>query len=347
VAKTPVAVPAGRVLPAEFLLNPLSLGELVHPPRGADVFPAVLLSGAEGSGKASLAWGWGCALNCQAPGVSGRACGTCRSCRRFLDGQHPDLCHLAVGEDSQGVKIEQVRDLQARLDYRPFEATWRLVVLERVESMSEGAANCLLKTLEEPPPQTIFALLTTNHAKVLPTIHSRCRIFKLLPVEEARLTEWLVRHGAAQHQAALAARLTEGAPGRALARLADKPWWTLREQALQQFALITSGQVSPASLAEAADGVVKSYGTSGRARLVDYLSVGVGWCRDGLLVSQGAPAGLLLNVDREAPKAPGRCWTRAVDLLVDARLQIEGYTNARMVFTLLFQQLHELFAKQP
>ncbi len=348
----PVVPPAGRTLPGEFLLNPVGLHALTKRPSGPDVFPSVILSGAEGMGKGTLAAAWACALNCLTITEGQRACGTCRQCRRLLEGQHPDLVALAMAGESTQIKVEQVRDLQDRLAYRPFEAQWRVVTVERADALSEGAANCLLKTLEEPPPQTVFVLQTQNHAQMLPTIQSRCRVFKFLPIDEAQLSAWMAARGHAEERAVLAARLAGGAPGRAIGLLTDKAWWAARESTLDIYRQLTSGRLNPQTVAELSDQYAKALPSSGaRAKLLQHFDIAVSFMRDGLLLQEDASMSKrVYNVDQvDALQAvvkrggAGR-WVRTIQQMLDARLQVEGNVNGKMVVALLFRQVADNFA---
>jgi len=104
----------------------------------------------------------------------------CPSCRKIIRQIHPDCLCLEPGEGS--IKIDQIRDLQSRLIYRPFEGKWKVVMLDGAEKMTVQAANCLLKSLEEPLPDTTFILITQDLRVLLPTIVSRCQILRFQPL---------------------------------------------------------------------------------------------------------------------------------------------------------------------
>ena len=98
------------------------------------------------------------------------ACGTCLSCRKSDDGNHPDL--QIIRPSGAWIKIDQIRELQKRIIYRPLEGVRKIYILTEAERMNLEAANCLLKTLEEPPADSVLILLTTNLDALLPTIRS-------------------------------------------------------------------------------------------------------------------------------------------------------------------------------
>jgi DNA polymerase-3 subunit delta' len=117
-------------------------------------------------------------LNCTEPGLGIQdsgfdACGKCASCARIERGVHPDVLIVEPG-DSGAIKIEQIRDVIERAAYRPFEGRRRVVIIDDADTIVSGAQNALLKTLEEPPPASVFILLTSRADLLLPTVRSRC-----------------------------------------------------------------------------------------------------------------------------------------------------------------------------
>ena len=100
------------------------------------------------------------------------ACGVCSACVRIARGIHPDVQLLAPG-DTGAIKIEQVRDVVDRSAYRPFEGVRRVVIIDEADALVGAAQNALLKTLEEPPPSSVFILITARPDALLPTVRSR------------------------------------------------------------------------------------------------------------------------------------------------------------------------------
>lgn len=138
-------------------------------PRGEpDLAPGLLLTGQRGSGKTSSARILAAALNCEHPVE--RPCTQCPSCRAVASGR--SLAVMEVDAASNG-GVEQIRRLRDLVSYQA-PGEWRVVILDEVQSMSRDAWNAMLKVLEEPPPSTVFAMLTTEPSKVLPTVISRC-----------------------------------------------------------------------------------------------------------------------------------------------------------------------------
>jgi DNA polymerase III subunit delta' len=139
--------------------------------------PSLIFAGPTGGGKRATAVALAQALNCLEPGTptaeSVDACGRCSACRRIARGIHPDVLLVEPG-DSGTIKIDQVRDVIDRTAYRPFEGTRRVVIIGEADAVVDAAQHALLKTLEEPPPSSMFVLVTARPDALLPTVRSRC-----------------------------------------------------------------------------------------------------------------------------------------------------------------------------
>lgn len=146
---------------------------------------ALLFAGSQGCGKTSTARILAAALNCEAASAP---CGSCASCEAVQDGTA--LAVTEIDAASNG-RVEDIRKLREDLLY-DHGGRYHVVLLDEAHSLSRDAFNTLLKVLEEPPPRTIFVLLTTESRKILPTVASRCMPFWFgrIPVPEilARLT---------------------------------------------------------------------------------------------------------------------------------------------------------------
>ncbi len=176
---------------------------------------AYLFKGPDGVGKKLFARGVAAALNCRGE-RPGRACGVCRSCKKFFSGNHPDF--MVVQPEKGMIKINQVREMCRALGYPPYESELRVVLLEDVHTMRQEAANSLLKTLEEPPSGNLLILTAEASQDILTTISSRCQVvpFYALPVEECARIVLENKPELGKEAALLLARLAEGSPGQAL-----------------------------------------------------------------------------------------------------------------------------------
>jgi DNA polymerase-3 subunit delta' len=107
-------------------------------------------------------------------GIGVEPCGTCSACRRVTGQSHPDVTWLRPGKKSRVISVAQIRDLIHVAQVRPTEASYKIGIVAGAERMRVEAANAFLKTLEEPPPDSVFILLTTDVERLLETILSRC-----------------------------------------------------------------------------------------------------------------------------------------------------------------------------
>ncbi|HVG86231.1 MAG TPA: DNA polymerase III subunit [Vicinamibacterales bacterium] len=211
--------------------------------------PTLLFAGPAGVGKWQVAVASAQALNCLAPvhpspadrladgtagpdeGLAVDACGTCRSCERIARGLHVDV--LAVTPDEKAsIKIDTIRDVLSRTSYRPFEGRRRVVLVREAETLEIASQNALLKSLEEPPPATVFILTTSVPGALLPTVRSRSMMLRFGPLPPAEVAHVLVRdHGHSEAEARALAMLADGSVGQALA-LGATDVAVLRETAL-------------------------------------------------------------------------------------------------------------------
>ncbi len=248
---------------------------------------AYLFLGPGHVGKTALALYLAQQLNCLEG--DGRPCGTCSACRRIGRGTHPDV--RVIDGESGRIKIDQIRELQRESSLSPFEGRWRVYIVRQFERATVEAANCLLKTLEEPPPRVVL-LLTADMAEcLLPTIVSRCQVFHLRPLPLSQVEQALqVRWGLEPQKAGQLARLSQGRIGWAVRAAQDES--VLRNREKQLLALEQALKL----------GVTQRFGLAQQLcqnaeRLPELLDSWEGWWRDVLLASSGCED-LLTNVDR-------------------------------------------------
>ena len=196
-------------------------------------FPhAVIFSGVEGIGKRKIAENCAAALLCENPN-DGEACGVCSSCKLLAAGNHPDF-YVIEPEKSKAapaIKIGQIRELQSQVLLQPNRANCRVVIIDGAEFMNKAAANCLLKTLEEPTGQTIFILTTANRAGLLMTVRSRCGVVNFEKISPAEISAALKLRGVESEKAQTISLIADGSLGRAL-KLEESGGFEIRNDAL-------------------------------------------------------------------------------------------------------------------
>ena len=151
---------------------------------------ALLIHEAPGAGGEWLAT-WAAQLVLCRQNSAQAPCGACTGCRRVWAQQHPDLTWLRTAEDSQQIRIEQVRDLAADLALTSHAGGYKVGIVTPAEALNRFAANALLKTLEEPPPRTLLVLVTTQPSRLPPTVLSRCQRLRVGAPARAEGVAWL------------------------------------------------------------------------------------------------------------------------------------------------------------
>ena len=168
-----------------------------------------LFVGPPGSGRSNAAIAFAAALVCSEGG-----CGLCRDCQTVLAGTHIDVERF--NPTGLSIKAEEVRELIARSAWSPSVGSWRIVIIEDADRLTETAANALLKTIEEPETHTLWLLCAPTLSDVSVTIRSRCRHLQLRTPSKASVEEFLLANTSVDSKtAAFAARVSQGHIGRA------------------------------------------------------------------------------------------------------------------------------------
>jgi DNA polymerase-3 subunit delta' len=189
---------------------------------------SLLITGPPHVGKSTLARYFAQFLNCR--GEQPHPCGQCLSCRKVISGNHPDI---RIFDDDEPLKIDQIRDLQRELALSPLEGPYRVTVLANFERATTGAANALLKTLEEPVAPVVLILTAAEVGALLPTIVSRCQVLTLRLLPDAEILPALqTRWQAEPAQAELLTQLAVGRLGWAIRALEDENFAERRRQRL-------------------------------------------------------------------------------------------------------------------
>jgi DNA polymerase III subunit delta' len=188
---------------------------------GAAMTHAWLFTGPPGSGRSVAARAFAAALQCTAgPGVD-PGCGSCAGCHTVLAGTHADV--EVVRPQGLSLGVREARELVSRAALAPSGRRWQVILIEDADRLTEGAANVLLKAIEEPAPRTVWLLCVPSAQDLVVTIRSRCRVVSLrTPPTDAVAAVLVSRDGVAADVAVFAARAAQGHVGRAK-RLATDP----------------------------------------------------------------------------------------------------------------------------
>lgn len=265
---------------------------------------AYLLTGPPHVGKMTLAVDLACAMNCRAS-ETGAPCGACGQCLRIRRGVHPDVQTLEMqqpddADDSAAgdppparrsptrtvIGIRELKDFLAAVSLQPFEGARKVLIINDAGRLSPEAANALLKTLEEPPPQVVFLLLAYDEDELLVTIRSRCQPLALAPLSRAAMQRELTeRRQAAPELAAQLYALSRGCLGWALTALADPAVLEQRQADLERLQeTLAAGLETRFTYANEVARVFQSNREAGRELLALWLR----WWRDLLLIKENA-----------------------------------------------------------
>ncbi len=314
---------------------------------------AYLLTGPEAVGKATVATRFAAALLCDAGGEHDQEC---RSCRLVRLQAHPDVT-LVEPEGATSLGVDQARAVVSRASLRPVESDRSVFLFPDAGTMTEQAANVLLKTLEEPSTAAVFLLVAESEDDFPATVSSRCRTVRLGRVPDETMTSALVQRGMSPDRASGVAVVSGGRPGLALA-LMDRPevyefrrlWLSIPGRVTphpgdgQRLASDVLGEITP--LVEQSIPNELSQDRAQRARrrieqslLVNGLEILASWYSDAASLQMGGP---VKNTDVELASftdvSPRKAISSAEHIL-DAVVDIQANLRRELVLANLFAGL--------
>ncbi|MBU0908424.1 MAG: DNA polymerase III subunit delta' [Proteobacteria bacterium] len=299
---------------------------------------AYLFRGPAGVGKKTCALAFAALINCLAP-VNGDVCGRCSSCLKYHSGNHPDLLKIEPQGTTSALKIDQIRELKKTLIYPPFEARFRVVLIQDIHltMRRKEVTNSLLKTLEEPPADTVFILTGDEAGDILPTILSRCQIVPFYSLPYEQVTQALMIHDHIEEQtAASLAAISEGSLGRARLLYQEK-LLPLRREIIESILALAPG--TPDAV-QAVFQLAEKAGDT-KDNLDELLDLITSWIRDIMLAHRGL-SDRIINSDLRS-LLPAACHRWDHEELSDklqrislARRQLLHNCNRTLVCEVLF-----------
>lgn len=300
-----------------------------------------LFVGPPGIGKRSLAVKLAQALLCERYNPQAlEPCGQCHACELIAAGNHPDLDIVSKPVDKSTIPLELLigqgdkrlhEGLCHRLSLKPYQGSRKIAIIDDADALNVEGANCLLKTLEEPPPGSVLILIGTSTDKQLPTIRSRCQIVRFAPLAEELVARLLVANELVA-DAAQAQRLAAHSGGslQQALDLADEGLWTFRQHFLERLA---NPPLDVVRVAKAVNTFVEEAGKEApprRRRARHALALAGEFYRQLARGLCGAETGADPEVQAAVEQARGR-WTgdaavavRCTERCMDAARQVDG-----------------------
>ncbi|MDP9180020.1 MAG: DNA polymerase III subunit delta' [Gemmatimonadota bacterium] len=263
----------------EILRLALTSGRLHH---------AYLFVGPEGIGKRMLATALAQAVHCGAR--VGDFCGSCVNCTRIADGNHPDVRIIEPPAGKKEISIQQVREFERELNYRSFTGKRKIIIVDPATLMNLASQNALLKTLEEPPQDSLIILIASSAGGLLPTVRSRCLRISFAPLGRAEIASYLrTKQGVTGDEVEFLAAMSMGSIGAALG-LDKEAFVEKRRGWVGIVGAVKAGDYQSAvSAAEALAG--------NRDDALKFLAWAQSWYRDLLVYGVTGDDGELVNLD--------------------------------------------------
>lgn len=294
---------------------------------------AYLFIGPKGIGKSAVAHGLASALLCLEGNYQDCSCLPCRKVQSF---NHPDLHWFSpVGNK---FKIEQIREVQKQVLYKPYEGSKKVFILEDADTMTVEAANSLLKVLEEPPQDTIFILLANSGYGLLPTILSRCQQLHFNTLSNKDIITIIKTKGISEEQGRLVAPLAKGSVGNALELAQSEEAMAKRKSIIQQ--LENMNKIDHLRIFKLAEEMEKD-----KEQLNFILDIFLFWYRDLLIWKEAKREDLLVNIDiieiyRSLEKQISKkALIKAIEVIEESRRVIAANTNLRLALEGMLIQL--------
>lgn len=334
----------GHERPLEGFRRVVARGRLAH---------AYLFVGPAGVGKRLFARELARALLCEAPDhdpAALEACERCDGCKQVDAGTHPDFFTLRRPEEANEMPTELLRELCRGFSLKPARGRGKVALLDDADDLNEESANCFLKTLEEPPPGSVFVLLGTSPDRQLATILSRCQTVRFAPLPAEQVRAVLQRHGI-DEPARLdrLVRLAGGSPRQAL-ELSDETLWSFRRDLLSGLA---QPRIDVQALSKAFISFAEEAGKEGaaqRRRANRALRLLIESFNDALAVAYGAAprssgAEELPLVEALAVRAGSEKIVAALERCLETETQLGRYVQLSLVLEGLNEALAQLLER--
>lgn len=299
------------------------------------IFSNYLFAGPDGVGKAMLAAEFAKAVNCR--DEKRAPCDSCQSCRKIDSRNHPDVFFIEPRGASFSIGIDEIRAVCAKASLKPYEARKKIFIIDGAHSMKAQAANAFLKTLEEPPANTIFILISRSKSLLLPTIVSRCHIINFFAAPR-ELVERVVaeKFNLDGQKAKVLSNFSSGRIGEAI-RMGENASLDRKNS------LIDSLQGGKADFSAR----ISDY--SGREELKEDLSFLVAYFRDIFLYKATKLEAPIFNLDRmdEIKRNHASLTPEGLDFIIKEIIKLRSYVdynvNPKIIIDVLSNELKRIY----
>jgi DNA polymerase III subunit delta' len=325
----------GHDLQRRAFANAVRRGRLAH---------AYLFVGPRGIGKRPFAADLAKALLCENSSPDLVACDRCQACTLMEAGNHPDFFAVARPEDKNEMPIDVMRELCRGFSLKSARGRGKIALLDDADDLNQESGNCFLKTLEEPPPRSVFFLIGTTPERQLPTVVSRCQVIRFAPLAEDAVAGILRQHGVTDGKLLeWLVHLGHGSPGQALA-LADSALWDFRK-------VLVNGLLQPRTDSVAlSKGLLEFVADAGkekapqRRRASQVLRLLIEFFDDALAVRLGTSPRLgdpeeLVMLHRLAERVNPEKLLNILERCLEADIQIGRYIQLDLVLEALLDAL--------
>ncbi len=306
--------------------------------RRGRVANAYLFRGPEGVGKAKMAREFAKLLSCETPGDE--ACGRCHSCALLEAGNHPDVHVIEPAEDRRNITVDQVRDANRAVFLYPTLGKWKIFIIRDADDLRDDAQNMMLKTLEEPPPDSVIILVTARPHRLVSTIPSRCQSLRFKPLKTEHIARILASHATDEEKAARAFATSYAAGSAAAAeRTLAAQGMAVRDRLVE-----IVGELRPGGAFRAAEEIYENVASDAKEKRLEdqreamrfYLDMLARLYRDLAILAAGASHVPLFNADCNAPleatakKMGLKAAAANAGIVLEARANIDRNANVRL-----------------
>jgi len=290
-----------------------------------------LFLGPDSAGKRSTAFEFAKLLNCI--NKKNDSCGECTSCIKIDNQAHPDIFFIKTKEDESSISIKSIRQLQRRLSLKPFEARYKIAIIEDAQEMTDEAANSLLKMLEEPDSQTIFILTASSTKAILDTIVSRCQIIRFSQLSKEDVVKILIEDNSLEKEEASLLAVISGANIRKALELKEEEATSWKNELIDTFAPGKASFSMPSN----------DLTSASRQRLLDGLDIVLSFYRDILVYKYTKKEDLIMNIDRidAVSETANNVSTEQIQQNIESIEKTRNLLDANVNTKLAIKQLQE------